>query len=274
MKNEGLSSIYDYVDYKDYLKNRIVLLDNFGRGFKSKLARELNCQTAYVSQVFNGGAHFTPEQAMTVNEMLGHSEEECKIFVLRVQWSRAGTVTLKEFYRKQIDEIYQSRLLLRERFKTQTQLSSENQMLFYSEWYYTAIHILTSIPAFQSAQKISELLNLSLSQVMQALEFLVQIGLVTKEGPAFRIGKQRIHLGSDSPLISKHHINWRLQAMQSLSRRSDQNLHYSSVVSLSKQDAIKLREFFVVQLEQFNSTVAKSPEEECHCFNLDFFKIE
>lgn len=37
--------------------------------------------------------------------------------------------------------------------------------------------------------------------------------------------------------------------MQSLARKSDQNIHYSSVVSVSKQDAVKLREFFVEQLE-------------------------
>jgi hypothetical protein len=47
--------IFDFWDYKDYLNQ---MADTQPRGFKKKLSELSGCQTAYVSHVLNGQAHF------------------------------------------------------------------------------------------------------------------------------------------------------------------------------------------------------------------------
>ena len=211
---------------------------------------------------------------MILNRSLGHGPEESRFLILLVQQARAGTRDLKDFFQKQIDEQKAQRLLIRERFKTGERLNSEDQMRYYSDWYFAAIHVLVSIPEFQNPEGLSKTLRLPLSTVNESLEFLKDCGLVKIENGRLGVGKSRIHLGSDSPLINKHHLNWRLRGMQSLERRQDRDIHYTSVVSLSAKDVERLREMWIEVMEKFNSTVAASPEEECHCLCLDVFRVD
>lgn len=146
-------------------------------------------------------------------------------------------------------------------------------MIYYSEWFYAAIHVLISIPRFQKVSELAPVLQIEEGKVREMLEFLVSCGLARLDGKKYVSGPSRIHLGSDSPLISKHHLNWRLLAMRALERRSDRNLHYTSVVSLSDEDVEKLRGIWVESMERHNRIVAPSPEEGCHCLVLDLFKV-
>jgi hypothetical protein len=75
-------------------------------------------------------------------------------------------------------------------------------------------------------------------------------------------------------MISKHHINWRLQAIRSLERKDmDGVLHYSSVVTISKKDVIEIKSLLVKAIESSKAIVRDSKEEELHSLCLDFFKV-
>ena len=108
----------------------------------------------------------------------------------------------------------------------------------------------------------------------EILEFLVSLGLAIQKGNHYEVGASRVHLGGDSPMISKHHINWRLQAIQSLERENREvDLHYSSVISISKEDTLKIKSLLVDSIEKTKAVIKESKEEELHSFCLDFFKI-
>ena len=267
-----MGSIFDYTDYKKYLKDGLKQKPKGGHGFKSAMASAIHCQSAYISRVLNGGAHFSLEQAYALNGFLGHSEEEAEFFILLVSYARAGTQPLEKFFLRKINEILNRRLILKERFKIKMKLSFEDQAKYYSSWHFAAIHILLSIPQFQTKQVIAEYLRLPSSKVSEALNFLIQSRLVIREGERFKIGKNRIHLGSDSPLIAKHHLNWRLKAIQNI-ENEEEDLHYSSIVSISKDDLYKIKTNLIKTIEEFNDTVKKSKEEKLQCFTLDFFSV-
>jgi uncharacterized protein (TIGR02147 family) len=268
-----MKSVFEFAEYKAYLKEKIRGLPKGGRGFRSELAHALRCQTAYISQVLNAGAHFSLEQALTVNQFLAHSEEEARYFLLLIQYARAGTRELQNFFFKQMEEARARRSLIRERFKTAKELSTEDKLLYYSEWFYVGIHVLSSIPAYQSPQAIALYLKLPLAKVMQALEMLTHSGLVIQENGRYQVGETRIHLGSDSALISKHHINWRLEAIRALERGDAKDIHYSSIVSVSHDDFQKIKQLFIDVLEKYNKTIAASPEEDAACLTLDWFSL-
>ena len=264
--------IFAYKNYKKYLLDFIKAQPSHGHGQRLRLAKFVQCQVGYVSQVLNGDAHFSLEQAERVNRFLKHSQDESHYFLLLVQAARAGTEELKEYFDSLIDQTIESRLLLKNRLKTGQPLTELNQAKYYSAWYYAAVHILLAVPEYRKRPAIAQRLQLDPEKVNEILDFLEESGLVMREGSEYKISTGPIHIGSDSPLISKHHLNWRMHAMRSLERASKQDLHFSSVLSLGKADFQKIRERFVKELEEIQKIVRDSPEEELYVITLDWYE--
>ena len=100
--------------------------------------------------------------------------------------------------------------------------------------------------------------------------------LVSREGDHYLPGTSRVHLGTSSPMITRHHINWRMQAIGALERedgRPNDALHYSSVVSVATDDVLKIKSLLVKAIENTKKVVRESGEEELHSICLDFFRV-
>ncbi|MBI4042503.1 MAG: DUF4423 domain-containing protein, partial [Deltaproteobacteria bacterium] len=194
-------------------------------------------------------------------------------FLLLVQHTRAGTKTLQAYFLRQIEKIRRDRLVLKNRLDVEEHLSERNQTIYYSAWYYSAIHVMLSVPQFQTKEAISDYIGMPLGLVSSVLDFLVSGGLAKYDGNKFQIRTKRIHLGSDSSLISKHHMNWRLRAMHALDQQINEDLHYSFVVSLSRKDVEKMKALLIEQIQTVKEQIRISPEEEIYSFCLDFFRV-
>lgn len=266
-------SIFDFNDYKGYLKAFLKSEPNAGHGFRSRLAKALNCQTAYVSQVLNGKAHFSLEQAEAANSFLAHSEDEAQYFLFIVERSRAGTQALQKRLDRQIEAMQKKRMVLKDRVDIKTELDQKDQATYYSSWIYAALHIAVTIPTLRDRKSLAEALKLPQQQTNEALDFLVQVGLLKMEGQEFTTGQARLFLGADSPLIRQHHANWRVQTLKSLDRPTDQDLHYSGVVSLASADVRAIKDRLIQGLNEARKLVKDSKEEELHVIALDFFKL-
>ncbi len=263
-------TVFEYRDYKRYLHDS---LKDKARGIRSAMAAALGCQTAYVSQVLRGPAHFSSEQTEALNRFIGHDRQESRFFFLLVQLGRAGTVALKHYLEEELEELAKARLQLKNRLDVKQKLSIEDQTTYYSAWYYGAVHVILSIDRFRTRDSIAKALGLLPSRVTEILEFLCKAGLAIKEGTKYRIGTTRIHLPHDSPLVGKHHSNWRMIALQSLDRGGTRGLHYSSAATLSRADAERIHGLLVDQIAKIKAVIKDSKEEEVHCFTLDFFPV-
>ncbi|WPU63994.1 TIGR02147 family protein [Peredibacter starrii] len=265
-------TLFDYLDYKLYLNERIDNSPSKGRGIKLKIAEYLNCQSAFVSQVLNGIPHFSLEQGVKLNSFLGHTKEESRFFLLLLQLERAGTNELRDYFMEEIKDILSKRSEIKNRIDIKKSLKPVDQQIYYSSWYYGAIHMLLSIKEFQTAEKIIERLHLSREKVTEILNFLQDTGLAVKKGEHYEIGVTRIHLNKDSPQIQRHHTNWRLRAIDSIDLNLNQDLHYSSLVSMSRKDVPVVREILLKAIEDCRKVIKESKEEEIQAICIDFFK--
>ncbi len=269
-----MTKLYEFSDYKKFLNHRLDELDSGGRGSRARMSRAIGCQTAYTAQVLRGHAHFSLEQGEAINQFLGHTEDQGQFFLLLLQIARAGTPALKSRFVKQLNAIKESLSLLKNRLGVKENLADRDQVLYYSSWHFGAIHALISIPGFQRPEVIAERLRIDVRSVSEAIEFLVRAGLVDRsKNASLTVGKTRIHLGADSPWISKHHMNWRFQAIRAIEEDPKKGLHYSSVVSISKSDEIKVREKIEDVVKSIKAVVRESKEEELCSFSLDFFRL-
>ena len=145
--------------------------------------------------------------------------------------------------------------------------------LYYSNWHFLAVHVISSLPGYDNASSISAALSIPESVVAQVLLFLVQTGIVKNENGKLAAGVTQVHLNRESPLILQHHTNWRIAAIQSVITASKTDVHYSTVSTLSKTDAEKLRAEMVKLIENYIETVKPSEEEVMYGFNLDFYNL-
>ncbi len=267
-------SIFEFKDYKTYIAYIETQPPHHGRGFRAELSRAAECQTAYISQILNGKANLSLEQAQNINKLLLHDKYESRFFLSLVEYARAGTKDLRAHFLELMNEQIQKQLNLKERFKVKEVLSLEDQSLYYSDWAYAAIHIAVTISNLSKAEDIVEYFKLPKIKVLKILKFLSSTGLINqKSGEHYEIGTARLHLGNDSTLLSKHHTNWRIQAMNSFERDSERDLHYTSVVSLSLEDVLEIKSRLVKEVDSFNAIIKKSKEEAVYCLVLDFFTL-
>lgn len=266
-------NVFEFKAYKDYLRARTGVKGT-RKGIKSALARLMNCQPTYLSQVLHAHAHLSLEQAEKINTYFEHTKEEGSYFLLLVQKDRAGTHTLTQHFQEQIDEILQRRMVLTHRLSKEKTLSAADQSIYYSSWVFAAVHISLTIPELRTREAISNHLHLPIRKVTEVLDFLVSIGLAKVENNSFLPGASIVRLGSDSHNIIKHHTNWRNQAVESLDRDRTSDLHYSAVVSLSKEDVLKVKSILIETTQSSLKVIKDSAEEELFVLNMDFFTLK
>lgn len=254
------------------MKNLLTREEN-GWGKRTKLAKFIGCQSGFISQVLNGQTHFSLEHGPKINEFLGHSEEESHYFFLLLQEARAGTYVLKKYFQTQIKYIEEQRKKINQRIKVKSEISNEGKALYYSKWFYSAIHFIIAIPQYQTTEAISKRLKLPIRLVSKILQNLVDMKLIKQNGLEYKIIETRIHLDSESPFISKHHINWKVEAIKSLEKEEEKNFDYSSVIAISKEDASRMKEVLYQALENSESILRDSPEEEIYSLQMNFFKL-
>lgn len=269
MKN----SIYEYSDYKSYLKDKIQSLPSKGRGVKLKMAEHLHCQNTYVSLVLNSEAHFSLEQGARLNSFFEHTQYEARFFLLLLHQARAGSEELRKYYQEEIRDVVIRNSDLKKRTHVKNSLREKDQDVYYSSWIYSAIHILVTIKEFQTAPQIARRLNLSKDKTMEVLNFLIGCGILIKEGSTYSTGLTQIHLSKDSPHIQKHHTNWRIRAIHSIDLNDPSDLHFSNVISMSEKDIVKVREIFINAIADARSIIKDSPEEKLHSICVDFFEV-
>jgi uncharacterized protein (TIGR02147 family) len=264
-------SIYDYQDYKRYLLAWIESRPKGGRGQRSQLAEAVGCQVAYISQILNGHLHLSVEQGVRVNKFLVHTKDEGNFFLLLVQLGRAGDRDTRAHFQELLEAELAKRLVLTRRLGMAQGITAEDQVTYYSAWYYSAVHILVTIPAFQSMAAIAAKLGMNKERVAEVLEFLVRTGLVLRKGDQFVPGPSQIHLDQNSKLTARSHGNWRVRVLGALDSPKETDVHYTGVFSLSAADALKLKALVLKQVEEVIGLVKPSQEEQLAIFCVDFF---
>lgn len=266
-------SVFDFHSYRKYIQNRLGGPKE-RTGKKLAAADALGCHSGYLTRVLKEEANLSMEQADLFNRFVHHTPDEAHFFLLLVQKERAGTSSLRGYFEEQLGKIREQRTLLHKRLDERRLLPAEEEARYYSQWYYSAIHVLLSIKKFQTAKSIADYLGLPAQTVTDALGFLARVGLAVKEKELYQIGPSYLYVGPDSPSLGKHHANWRLRSIEAYGRKGKRDeIHFSAAVTLSYADFEKYKETLRKRLEEDMEMFKASKEEGGFAFCLDLFEI-
>jgi uncharacterized protein (TIGR02147 family) len=263
--------IYRFFNYRDYLAACFPSKGE-GRGERKRLAEFLGCQPGFISLVFSGKSDFSLEHAMQVCDFLHLNNEERNYLLLLIQKDRAGSVSLRKHFENQIKDIQKDRKEIKSRIATTHTLTTEEQLLYYEGWLFTAIHMCTLVPRLRTPAAMKEYLGIPITQVKEALETLLKLGLVSLAGGQYFSTQKRIHLSEQGLTLKKHHSNWRLQSISSLDRKQSEDLHYTSIMSISKSAAEEIKQIILKSIQSCEPVIKAAKDECVVALTIDLFE--
>jgi uncharacterized protein (TIGR02147 family) len=268
-----MPSIFEFDNYRKFLEACLNKMPHKGYGQMTRMAEALAVHPSLISQVLKEHKGLTTDQAAGLADFLGLGELEAEYFVLLVQLERAGQETARALYRKQIRRVLDQAQSLSRRVTAESKLSESQRATFYSDWAYSAIRQASAIAGVDTVEKIQRYLGLPRRRVQALMEFLVNAGLCKISGTGrVKVGPASTHLESTSPWVRAHHTNWRQRAIHAQDGARAGNLHYTAPLTLSKRDAIVIREKLIQWIKEVNAIVDPSPSEALYCLNLDWFQ--
>jgi uncharacterized protein (TIGR02147 family) len=265
-----MSDLYKAFNYRDFLRNHFPSKGD-KRGRRRSLAKALGCQTSFVSLVLTDRAHLNEDMIFNTARFLHLNGQETDFLLMLYHHERASSHVLRGYYQSKIKEIIEKRTQVKERVGPSPTIPLEIQAQYYSNWTYAAIHTTIINPQMRTIPLIAKKLNLSAALVEEHLNFLEKWNFVTKVGEHFEPGFTRLHLSVDSPFIIQHHRNWHLEAMRAVGEGRSQDLNYSGALSLSKEDAKKIREILLNTIGTIETQIKDSADEEIVGITLGYF---
>lgn len=265
-------SIYDFADYKAFVRTWIESQPKRGRGLLRRMAEHLKMSPTMLSHVFQGDKNLSIESVHDAAEFMALGDDEYDYLLLLVLFERAGSFASKQRFKKKIEAERKKADQIAKRMKADTELQETAKTVFYSSWIYSGIRNMTACPNFRSVDTIAEHLKLNRASVQRVIDFLVQNNLCIIKNGEIDIGPQQTHIGADSPLVSKHHQNWRLHGMTKLVETNERNLFFTSPMSLSRETAEAIRPRILSFIEDVRKQIRPSPSEIVRCLNIDWFE--
>lgn len=265
-------SIFEFSEYKLFLKTWIKSQPNGGRGLIRKMADHLRISSTMMSHILSGDKDFSFEAANDLGAFLGLDEQESDYFLLLLSYAKAGSFSLRERYKKKIKIEQKKATEISKRVKADKDLPEVAKTIFYSNWLYTGIRNLTACEQFQNVDQIADYLNLPRATIHKVIDFLVKNDLCLERNGKIIPGPKQTHVDHLSPLVSRHHQNWRLEGFTKMIDVEDKNLFFTAPMSLSYEVAETIRQKLPGYIEEIIKLVRPSPSEVVRCLNIDWFE--
>lgn len=266
-----MKSIFGFGSYKDYMEYKLT-----GEGRRGQLTRAadfLNCQRSYLSRVITEKLHITPDNAFNLTRFWKLNTGERKYFLLLVEHDRAVDNNYKVHIKSQMDDLKKKNDSIQERTQRSSFSIDNLQAQYFSSWIYSALHFLTTIPAYQNLDMMSARLGLKKETLLIYLKQLEAQGLIYNKSNQWIFQAGEFHIPKNSPLVVFHHQNWRARAIQDSQDFESSHVHFTGILTLSLEDYEKLKELILDFIAQANEIATPSEAEEAVALTCDLFRI-
>lgn len=259
-------------DYREFI--RIQLQKNKGRGYHGLCAKAAGCKSSYLSQVLSGSAHLTPDHASGLCYFWGLSDLESEYFMSLVDYGRAGTPLLKQRLARRMIDLKRKNENLAARFAEAHIVDDEMATLkYYSAWHFAALHVALGVPELQTVAALARRFMLPESIVEKHLKFLGLIQLAAVKNGRWQSLRKDVHLPRDSFMSALAHRNWRELSMSKTVNGNPDDLFFSGVYTLSREDFHRVRERLMDTLHEIRNVMSRSQDEDVYALVCDWFRL-
>lgn len=268
-------SIFQFDNYRDFLRSYVRSLPKNGHGELSRIAKHLGVSSTTLSQILSGTKNFSTDHAFDLAEYLQLTEVETDYLYILVEIDRAATKKNQTYLRNKLIRAREEALKLSKRLQHEKVLSDAERASFYSSWIFPAAHLFLGIKKEGATlEEVMQRFNLPRQKTSEILQFFLRTGLAVEREGRYRLGIQSTFVEQGSPHLLRHHANWRVKAIEKSENIQLQELMYTNPVSVSRKDFDRIREKIVLLLKEISLIVKESPEEEVANLNIDWFWVD
>lgn len=264
---------FDFDDYRKFVLSALDSRPGGGRGELTKIAQLLGVNSSFLTQVLRGPKNFSQEQAFLLAGYLGLDELETRYLSDLVSFERASKAPYKDFLRRRLEKLRNEARWKAGVPPIDQPLDERSQTIFYSSWQYSAVQLVSGMLEFQTPQAIAKRLKMDDQTVRGVLSFLVSCGLCVTDGERYGVGTRRTHLPDGSPLRPRHHLNWRLKAMDQMPKASAEDLFFTGPMRIDEATFAKIRKILENAVKGANALVDSANDETLACLNVDWFRF-
>ncbi|MBT3583829.1 MAG: TIGR02147 family protein [Halobacteriovoraceae bacterium] len=266
-------TLFECQNYKEFVLDWIQRRPKKGHGQFLKISQYLGVHSSMISHIFKGDKEVSLEHAVLLADFFGLSEFETQYFVTLVQFSRAGSQTLKDLYLKQIVALRKDSKKIEKRVIKDKSMNDGEKARFYSSWQYSAVRLATSLDQIKQIEDLSQYFQIEHHKLNQILQFLLSTGLCVEKKGQLEMGPSLTHIGGDSPMINTHHTNWRKKAFEAYESSEQENLFYTLPMSVGVEESAVMREMTMDFIQRMVKVLRPSKEEKLMCLGIDFFNF-
>jgi hypothetical protein len=265
-------NITRYDNYRDII---IKLSKDQKISYKS-LAQSANIHTSYFSRVMGDNADFSGSQLFLIGKSLGLNEWEMEYFLLLGEYFSSSTSDHKNYLKNKIVETQKLRQkVISQLNDVETEFSDTHIATYYQEAVTAKIHMLLTIAKFRkNPLLICNKIMIPEHKLHMELQKLQSLGVISvNDDDEISVDKFHIHLDESSPVSPDNHVNWRLETIQYIKRRTPRpsDYHLSAAFSCDEKTKLKIKEMFkkfVIQAQKATSETKGQPEVQYISFDL------
>jgi len=268
-------SLFTSSDFRPYVRWRLEKLPPPQRELKN-ISAKTGIHVSVLSQVMNHRRELSPEQAYALGRFLSLSDLELECFCTLAALGRAEDEQYREYLHARLASLRSSSAEGRARKKARAKAPDWGKIeeQFFSAWYYSAIYLMTSIPSLRDAESISAYLKLPRTLVREVLDRLVEAGLCERKETGECVMSPGVSIKAEGRLLrDRHRLNWRLRASQALFEGRHEDQFFTHAMTVSREDAARVREWLDELRTRIDQLVQKSRPEVGLCLNYDLFAI-
>jgi len=263
--------IFQFEDYRACLSALIDGDNILEPGARKRLLHSLRISSSLLTQILAKKRQLSMAQAFAAAEHFSLTEAEIDYFLLLIEIEKSGSARLEARLKKKLRQLKLNSQKLATKVAPNVSLTEEQKIVYYSNWLYTAIRNLVSTRHVKSSKEIAAKLQIPVRQIETPLQFLIEHGLINKSGPELSYLPGSTHLESNHPMIFRHHQNWRQRAVERMDHYTEDHLHYSCPMGISKEAAQIIRARLVSEIKNLHILLRQEPEV-AFCLNIDFFE--
>jgi uncharacterized protein (TIGR02147 family) len=216
----GQNSIFDYLDYREYLKDHYEACKARNSFFSFRyIAAKTGLDSSFYVKVLQKQMHLSIKSLPRLIDFLNLNKKESDYFTLLVRFNRAHNKDEMKLYFERIIEFRELR----------TNTLDAHKYEYFSKWYHVAIRELLNFYRFDGDYKsLAAKLNppISEAKARKSIELLVKIGLVKKsDNGAYVLTDQFITTGE----------SWNSIAIENFQREM-LHLAEESITTIPKKD--------------------------------------
>lgn len=264
------SIVFTFKSYKLFLKE----ICQKERGLLTRIASAAGCELSYLSKCLSSEINITTDQAYKIAVYIRLKPLERKYFLALVELERAGDSNYKAYLQAGMDGMIKEHEDLSNRTTKETLENSYGVFNYHANWLHSAIHILVSIPEYQSLNSICQKLHLQKKVALKIIEDLISLKYIRKiSNDKYEYLQGGTHTSKESPLVVMYHQNWRQRAVIDSQSSDTDGVHYTNLQSMTLEDYNRIKNLILETIEKSEKIAGPSLPKEMINLNIDLFKV-